>query len=163
LQNQYEDFGMRRTVESVLLVHEHGHPHVLMIQIGELVAAGRRGEGKGAEGRRESGVEIDGIVLSSYFTGLDDDHRSVCVLQAVSSCSYPFSRGATTLIQLPLAPPPPPPPVPATTSVQAKTSSPVSPPVSTLVSNPHPMNPNPTVLPARAEINPTINGRLEIV
>ncbi|PWN18315.1 cleavage and polyadenylation specificity factor, 25 kDa subunit [Microstroma glucosiphilum] len=33
LQNQYEDFGMRRTVESVLLVHEHGHPHVLMIQI----------------------------------------------------------------------------------------------------------------------------------
>lgn len=35
LQNQYEDFGMRRTVESVLLVHEHGHPHVLMIQIGE--------------------------------------------------------------------------------------------------------------------------------
>lgn len=33
LRNQYEDFGMRRTVESVLIVHEHGHPHILMIQI----------------------------------------------------------------------------------------------------------------------------------
>ena len=33
LQNNYEDFGMRRTVEGVLVCHEHGHPHVLMIQI----------------------------------------------------------------------------------------------------------------------------------
>lgn len=34
LQSNYEDFGMRRTVEGVLLVHDHGHPHVLMLQIG---------------------------------------------------------------------------------------------------------------------------------
>ncbi len=33
LQNNYEDLGMRRTVEAVLVVHEHGHPHVLMLQI----------------------------------------------------------------------------------------------------------------------------------
>ncbi|GAA95528.1 uncharacterized protein L969DRAFT_85202 [Mixia osmundae IAM 14324] len=33
LQNQYEDFGMRRTAEGILVVHEHGHPHVLMLQI----------------------------------------------------------------------------------------------------------------------------------
>ncbi|EPQ30791.1 uncharacterized protein PFL1_01692 [Pseudozyma flocculosa PF-1] len=33
LKNQYEDFGMRRSVEAVLVVHEHGHPHVLMLQI----------------------------------------------------------------------------------------------------------------------------------
>ncbi|POW05716.1 hypothetical protein PSTT_09440 [Puccinia striiformis] len=33
LQNNYEDFGMRRTVEGILVVHEHGHPHVLMLQI----------------------------------------------------------------------------------------------------------------------------------
>lgn len=26
--------GMRRTVEAILLVHEHGHPHVLLLQIG---------------------------------------------------------------------------------------------------------------------------------
>ena len=28
LQNNYEDFGMRRTVEGILVVHEHGHPCV---------------------------------------------------------------------------------------------------------------------------------------
>lgn len=49
LQNQYEDFGMRRTVEAVLVVHEHGHPHVLMIQIGELRSWA---EWEGGAGRR---------------------------------------------------------------------------------------------------------------
>ncbi|KAH8927557.1 cleavage and polyadenylation specificity factor, 25 kDa subunit [Atractiella rhizophila] len=33
LANNYEDYGMRRTVEGVLVVHEHGHPHILMLQI----------------------------------------------------------------------------------------------------------------------------------
>ena len=33
LQNNYEDFGMRRTVEGILIVHDHGHPHILMLQI----------------------------------------------------------------------------------------------------------------------------------
>ncbi|CAJ0830217.1 12816_t:CDS:2 [Entrophospora sp. SA101] len=33
LQNDYEATGMRRTVEGVLVVHEHNHPHVLMLQI----------------------------------------------------------------------------------------------------------------------------------
>ena len=33
LQNNYEDYGMRRTVEGVLVVHDHGHPHILMLQI----------------------------------------------------------------------------------------------------------------------------------
>ncbi|MCO5549027.1 hypothetical protein L7F22_002493 [Adiantum nelumboides] len=49
LQNNYEDYGIRRTVEGVLVVHDHGHPHVLMIQIAKrlfqapwrLSAAGR--------------------------------------------------------------------------------------------------------------------------
>jgi cleavage and polyadenylation specificity factor subunit 5 len=33
LQAEYGTLGMRRTVEAVLVVHEHGHPHVLMMQI----------------------------------------------------------------------------------------------------------------------------------
>jgi cleavage and polyadenylation specificity factor subunit 5 len=33
LQNNYEDWGMRRTVEGILVVHDHGHPHILMLQI----------------------------------------------------------------------------------------------------------------------------------
>ncbi|KAI8848761.1 cleavage and polyadenylation specific factor 5 [Chytridium lagenaria] len=35
LQSEYEKQGMRHTVEGVLVVHEHGHPHVLMLQIAE--------------------------------------------------------------------------------------------------------------------------------
>ncbi|KAJ1567174.1 hypothetical protein HK405_006887, partial [Cladochytrium tenue] len=33
LQNEYEQQGVRHTVEGVLVVHEHGHPHILMLQI----------------------------------------------------------------------------------------------------------------------------------
>ncbi|KAI8803681.1 cleavage and polyadenylation specific factor 5 [Cladochytrium replicatum] len=33
LQYEYDTQGMRTTVEGVLVVHEHGHPHVLMLQI----------------------------------------------------------------------------------------------------------------------------------
>ncbi|KAI9101305.1 Cleavage/polyadenylation specificity factor subunit 5 [Phlyctochytrium arcticum] len=33
LQSEYATQGMRITVEAVLVVHEHGHPHVLMLQI----------------------------------------------------------------------------------------------------------------------------------
>jgi hypothetical protein len=33
LQNNYEDWGTRRTVEGILVVHDHGHPHILMLQI----------------------------------------------------------------------------------------------------------------------------------
>lgn len=33
LEEHYEQFGMRRTCEGVLVCHEHNHPHVLMLQI----------------------------------------------------------------------------------------------------------------------------------
>ncbi|KAG5459139.1 MAG: nucleotide hydrolase-domain-containing protein, partial [Olpidium bornovanus] len=33
LQSDYQRTGMRRTVEGVLVVHEHNHPHILMLQI----------------------------------------------------------------------------------------------------------------------------------
>lgn len=31
---RYEREGMRRSVEAVILVHEHNHPHILLLQIG---------------------------------------------------------------------------------------------------------------------------------
>jgi cleavage and polyadenylation specificity factor subunit 5 len=34
LREDYEKDGMRRSVEGVLLVHEHSLPHVLLLQIG---------------------------------------------------------------------------------------------------------------------------------
>ena len=34
LQSDFEQQGIKTTVEGILLVHEHGHPHVLMLQVG---------------------------------------------------------------------------------------------------------------------------------
>ncbi|GAA5976846.1 hypothetical protein JCM11641_000888 [Rhodosporidiobolus odoratus] len=34
LEADYEQYGMRRTVEGLLIVHEHDHPHVLLLQVG---------------------------------------------------------------------------------------------------------------------------------
>jgi hypothetical protein len=33
MEEQYEREGQRRTVEGVLLVHQHKHPHVLLLQM----------------------------------------------------------------------------------------------------------------------------------
>ena len=35
LEHDYDVHGIRRTVEGVVLVHDHGHPHVLMLQIAD--------------------------------------------------------------------------------------------------------------------------------
>lgn len=34
MRDEFERIGMRRSVEGVLLVHEHGLPHVLLLQLG---------------------------------------------------------------------------------------------------------------------------------
>ncbi|KAL6049464.1 Pre-mRNA cleavage factor Im subunit 2, variant 2 [Balamuthia mandrillaris] len=34
MEQKYDKEGMRRTVAGVLLVHQHNHPHVLLLQIG---------------------------------------------------------------------------------------------------------------------------------
>ncbi|PAV61015.1 hypothetical protein WR25_04377 [Diploscapter pachys] len=34
MRDEYEQYGMRRSVEAVLVVHENSHPHVLLLQIG---------------------------------------------------------------------------------------------------------------------------------
>jgi len=34
MRDEYEKMGMRRSVDGVLLVHEHGLPHVLLLQLG---------------------------------------------------------------------------------------------------------------------------------
>ena len=33
LERDYQQTGIRNTVEAVIVVHEHRHPHVLMLQI----------------------------------------------------------------------------------------------------------------------------------
>uniref|UniRef100_A0A6M2DSG1 Putative mrna cleavage factor i subunit n=1 Tax=Xenopsylla cheopis TaxID=163159 RepID=A0A6M2DSG1_XENCH len=34
MRDEFERIGMRRSVEGILLVHEHGLPHVLLLQLG---------------------------------------------------------------------------------------------------------------------------------
>lgn len=34
MRDEFEKIGIRRSVEGVLLVHEHGLPHVLLLQLG---------------------------------------------------------------------------------------------------------------------------------
>lgn len=34
MRDEYEKYGMRRTVEGCLIVHEHGLPHILLLQLG---------------------------------------------------------------------------------------------------------------------------------
>ena len=34
MREEFDKIGMRRSVEGVLLVHEHGLPHVLLLQLG---------------------------------------------------------------------------------------------------------------------------------
>lgn len=34
MRDEYEKLGMRRSVDGVLIVHEHGLPHVLLLQLG---------------------------------------------------------------------------------------------------------------------------------
>ena len=36
MREEFESTGMRKSVEGVLLVHEHNLPHVLLLQIGKL-------------------------------------------------------------------------------------------------------------------------------
>jgi len=34
MRNEYDELGMRRNVEGCLIVHEHGLPHILLLQLG---------------------------------------------------------------------------------------------------------------------------------
>lgn len=76
MREEYEKFGMRKTVEGVLIVHEHGLPHVLLLQLGttffklpggELVAGEDEIDGLKRSmteilGRPEQGIEVDWVV-----------------------------------------------------------------------------------------------------
>lgn len=76
MREEYDKFGMRKTVEGVLIVHEHGLPHVLLLQLGttffklpggELVAGEDEIEGLKRSmteilGRPEQGAEVDWVV-----------------------------------------------------------------------------------------------------
>ena len=41
MRDEFDKIGMRRSVEAVLLVHEHGLPHVLLLQLGTTFFKGK--------------------------------------------------------------------------------------------------------------------------
>jgi len=49
MQSKYEQEGLRRTVEAVLLVHQHNHPHntIIMSSIGQIFRVTTAGESHG--------------------------------------------------------------------------------------------------------------------
>ncbi len=56
MRDEFQVFGMRRSVEAVLLVHEHNLPHVLLLQIGQTFF-----KLPGGELTREDENPIDGL------------------------------------------------------------------------------------------------------
>jgi len=55
MKEKYEKEGLRRTVEAILLVHQHKHPHILLLQIGNTFFKLPGGRLKPGEG------EIEGL------------------------------------------------------------------------------------------------------
>jgi len=53
MKDKYDQEGMRRTVDGVLLVHQHRHPHVLLLQIGNTFFKLPGGRLKPGEGETE--------------------------------------------------------------------------------------------------------------
>ncbi|KMU83019.1 hypothetical protein CIHG_00801 [Coccidioides immitis H538.4] len=63
LEEHYEQYGMRRTCEGVLVCHEHNHPHVLMLQIANAFFKLRRSR------RLQSAVKRAPSPVGSQFSG----------------------------------------------------------------------------------------------
>ena len=57
MRDEYDKYGMRRSVDGVLLVHEHGLPHVLLLQLGTTffkLPGGELNPGEDEVGRRDT-------------------------------------------------------------------------------------------------------------
>ncbi|CED83026.1 cleavage and polyadenylation specific factor 5 [Phaffia rhodozyma] len=100
LQNNYEEFGMRRTMEGVLLVHDHGHPHILMLQIanaffklpGDYLQPGED-ETEGLKARLDKMLSPDSS--TQFDTGINQDWEVVDTLAnwyrpSFETFMYPF-------------------------------------------------------------------------
>lgn len=71
MRDEFDRIGMRRSVEGVLLVHEHGLPHVLLLQLGTTffkLPGGELNPGEDeVEGLKRLLTEVIKNVLAMYF------------------------------------------------------------------------------------------------
>ncbi|CAK5067475.1 unnamed protein product [Meloidogyne enterolobii] len=76
MREEYDKVGMRRSVEAVLLVHEHSLPHVLLLQIGSTFFKLPGGELGATEN------EVDGLkrILSDTL-GKEDTPKSQWIVE----------------------------------------------------------------------------------
>uniref|UniRef100_A0A182TAR4 Cleavage and polyadenylation specificity factor subunit 5 n=1 Tax=Anopheles maculatus TaxID=74869 RepID=A0A182TAR4_9DIPT len=70
MRDEFDKIGMRRSVEGVLLVHEHGLPHVLLLQLGTTffkLPGGELSAGEDeVEGLKRLLTEVSSRVFHSY-------------------------------------------------------------------------------------------------
>jgi cleavage and polyadenylation specificity factor subunit 5 len=71
IKEKYHKEGMRRTVEAVLLVMEHGIPHILLLQVGTMFFKLPGGKIKPHEGDEEGLIRKLNGKLSSEVCWLD--------------------------------------------------------------------------------------------
>lgn len=90
MRDEFDKIGMRRSVEGVLLVHEHGLPHVLLLQLGTTFFKLPGGELNPGED------EVEGLkrLLSETF-----GRKEVCHLPAFNA---PFNKLRANPNKLPI-------------------------------------------------------------
>lgn len=85
MRDEFDKIGMRRSVEGVLLVHEHGLPHVLLLQLGTTFFKLPGGELNPGED------EVEGLkrLLSETF-GRKDGIKQEWIVEGNKKTSYIF-------------------------------------------------------------------------
>ena len=74
MRDEYDQYGMRRSVDGVLLVHEHGLPHVLLLQLGTTffkLPGGELNPGEDEVGKNSTVLDLNPSlvgIFSSLFT-----------------------------------------------------------------------------------------------
>ncbi|KAL7047862.1 hypothetical protein ACKWTF_003131 [Chironomus riparius] len=77
MRDEFEKIGMRRSVEACLLVHEHGLPHVLLLQLGTTFFKLPGGELNAGEDEVEG---LKRLLTESYFS---DKKNTCCIIKTI--------------------------------------------------------------------------------
>lgn len=76
MREEFDRIGMRRSVEGVLLVHEHGLPHVLLLQLGTTFFKLPGGELNAGEDEVEGLKRLLSEVRTDYINSGRDCHNN---------------------------------------------------------------------------------------
>uniref|UniRef100_A0A8D2J159 Nudix hydrolase 21 n=1 Tax=Varanus komodoensis TaxID=61221 RepID=A0A8D2J159_VARKO len=91
MREEFDKIGMRRTVEGVLIVHEHRLPHVLLLQLGTTFFKLPGGELNPGED------EVEG--LKRLMTEVDDTFIWTVILNSQSGPQYAFACAHSSTVE----------------------------------------------------------------